>query len=516
MKAAFSAVASLDLFPIPVSVSQPSGRRRTRAFFLLFGAVIGSYAAFLFINASPQATQHIVSVLTLADYLRISPNAPTCACTNTFSSSAFETVELPPALAVEKVLEWGAPPPAPVSTSAPPPRPRPRFVPFFSSPRHFCRRAYELKQACVLGTDTCRFEASYPVRALVLLVLEDVAYFCRQLANAVETSLVQHSQAFAEGAQMLTPQQFNSSARQRRQLFATGLYYTSRLIATEVQHYSNSQAALTLDASIGGTALSPPGCRCAPPALGSGAPFTPCESFVPWWSPVGTWPVLNCSVPGNAALRTPVNFVFNGSWWEGILAEAGMSPAFVAQFGSGPMEPSVYAADTGETISLYVVTIALLSDTVPDFLPLSSSSSSSNGSGSNLLYDAPSLVKSDYGRFFSACSPNSCSYVTFVPPYWTILVQIAVAAGSLYNSLFLTVYFFPSLFTPSAPAGGAGEGGEGEGEGKGAPLLPQQHRGSLLEARGGGGGGAGGGRGSLLEMRSTEGRRSLLELPLTG
>ena len=124
MKAAFSAVASLDLFPIPVSTPQPSGRRRTRAFFLLFGAVIGSYAAFLFINASPQATQHIVSISALAQYLSISSNAPTCACTNTFSGSAFETVVLPPALAVEKVLEWGAPPPAPVSTTAPPPRPQ--------------------------------------------------------------------------------------------------------------------------------------------------------------------------------------------------------------------------------------------------------------------------------------------------------------------------------------------------------------------------------------------------------
>lgn len=48
-------LATLDLYEVPLSKPQPSGRLRTRAFLLLFVGSIAGYSAWLFSTAQPSA-----------------------------------------------------------------------------------------------------------------------------------------------------------------------------------------------------------------------------------------------------------------------------------------------------------------------------------------------------------------------------------------------------------------------------------------------------------------------------
>lgn len=450
-------LATLDLYEVPLSKPQPSGRLRTRAFLLLFVGSIAGYSAWLFITATPSAVQHNTAIHRLTDFTALTSYDPYCGCTSS-AEPTFEPVALPPALQVEKILEWGTPPAnLPPAGGEPPPRLRPRYLPYFSSPQHFCRRAYETKQACVLGTDSCSFEGA-AARSFVLLVLEDVAYFCRKFANAIEQSLVAHSQelqAFVGGG-MLSPSDFNSSADDRQQLFATSLFYNTRDIAAELQHYGNSVEMVALDASAGARERQPPGCVC----IGANATVALCESFVPWWAPAGAaWPRLTCNPHADSALRVPVNFLFNGTWWTGALRALNMSAQFIATFGSGAMEPAVYAGDASQTVSLYVAVVGILTDSVPDF-------ELANKSG-NLIYNAPSLLRPDYGAFYDACLPDTCTYVTYEAPFFVIIVQVAVASGSLFN------VFYQLLRVVPCGDGGDEKGGTNDG---GVPLEMRQLR----------------------------------------
>lgn len=455
---------SLDVFTIPVAQPQRSGPLRTKAFFILVVTLVCGYLVFLLRQSTPVATQHIVPINSLSDFQAIASFQPSCPCSKAFTSSDFEVIKLPPSISVDKVSEWGqsppmAPPPPPSGGGAAPPpfRPRPRFVPFFSSPRHFCRRAYEMKQACTLSTDTCVMdsEGDNSIRTFVTLTLEDIAYFCRQLANSVETSRNSFIQSFSDSAELLPLAQFNTTTNARRQQLASSLYYNSRFTPTEIQHYSDTDSPRTLDISFGATNLDPPGCRCAANALGNFTPFTPCKSFTPWWAGTPTWPTLTCSVPESVSLLTPINFLFNGTWWEDVMEAANMSLAFREEFGEGFMEPSIYSsASVGTAFNLYYIAINLFQDSISDFVAVNTSTSA----GSNVLYDAPSLVYANYTAYYDSCAPTTCTYVTYVKLWWSILVAVGVALGSIYNLSFLIVYF-----TPEFSVGGKGETSDSSG-----------------------------------------------------
>jgi len=327
----------------------------------------------------------------------------------------------------------------------------------------------------------------YNIRAFVYLYLESVAYYCRQLSNSVEMSLSEFYQSFSDSGQLLSPKAFNSTIKSRRQQLASSLYYNSRYVAAEVQHYSNSLAVESMDISVGASLLSPIGCQCVPTYAGNFTSFIPCDTFIPWWSLSPNWPQQTCSISRNVALATPINFLFNGTWWQVAMEAANMSSAFKAKFGDGPMEPAVYSSDTSQQYNLYYISIQLFSDSIPSFGPINNATDilgGGAGGGSqnvNLVFDAPSLVIANYSSFFSACAPTTCTYVTYVAPWWTTLVQIGVAVGSIYNMCFLLVYFFPEI---SSSLGIWGALGVVAGPRKGSEGSP-----SALSAVGEGGGG---------------------------
>ena len=85
----------LDLFEEPATRAVPAGRCKTRAFCVLLPLAIASYTLLSLIAEGGTATQHIVSLRSVADFFAIETFSPTCPCTRSFVAADFEDVTLP-------------------------------------------------------------------------------------------------------------------------------------------------------------------------------------------------------------------------------------------------------------------------------------------------------------------------------------------------------------------------------------------------------------------------------------
>lgn len=453
MRAAAARLSALDLFEEPATRAVPAGRWKTRAFCVLLPLAIAVYAALFLLTEGQTATQHVLPLRSAADFFAAEAFSPTCPCTQSFVAADFEDVTLPDGVRVASIEKWGG---GVTSVN-------------FDSRQHFCRRAYELVVACEDKQDTC--DGSNKTGANFIFVTEflaDVNYLCRLLVTSIETSVNAASSTPFSGVSLLTQRELATSNAIRRRQLASRLYYGTRPVAAEGARLAQQALPPVLNTAINAKFSDPPGCQCGPSALGRSETWQPCEVFVPEWSIFPDFPRLDCDMGEAVFYKLPVSDMFNGTFFLSILSMLNMSSGFVQAFGSGVMEPRAFVANASLAFGLSIMLPVIYEFALPDFGPVG------NETGLGVVYDAPSILSPpDFERYFAACAPTTCTYVTWGMPtaYATLLVLLG-ASASLYNAVYYFVAYAPAALPGALQRAAAAPPPDGES----ARLLPATTR----------------------------------------